>query len=175
MAASWQLIVAGRAWTASAANVCTLFNGSGSGVILRVWRVWVINAQTAAITATANTITLERATAASSFTTTGCNVAKHDTNSNNLPAQVLWGRDATVTRTDVFRRFFWDTNEPTVNAAYTSSELRTLPFFTCVWDSGYGQADLEPIVCREGQGVTLYSAAMSAAGNCDFVMEFTVA
>jgi hypothetical protein len=176
MAATYTLYGTSIAYAAGASYRCSLFNGSGSGVILRVYRIWMVNAQSAAATGVAHYVDLRRLTACATPTTTGYTIAKHDTASSNLPAQVIYGSAGTNTATDTFRRMFWQSEEMLVsNVASTTSFPMFLPL-ACIWDAGYGDngVGIEPIVCREGQGVTLQaSSASTASGSGEHIIEFT--
>jgi hypothetical protein len=156
---------------ASNKSMCALFNGSGSGRVLRVYRVWVLNNQTAAVTGVLTTWTLRRTTAHSGGTS--ITPTKHDTNSTNLAAQILAGTGNTVTlSSDVaLRAWVWSNDEPAASTG-TSDEFETLIPLNCVWDST-GDSNIEPIVLREGQGISVHHAGSSAVGLCDVFVEFT--
>ena len=63
-----------------------IFNGVGSGRVVRVYRVWVLNNQTAAVTGVLTTWTLRKTSAQSAGT--AITPTKHDTASETAPAQV---------------------------------------------------------------------------------------
>jgi hypothetical protein len=148
-----------------------VFNGAGSGRILRVYRVWVLNNQTTAVTGVLTNWSLRRTSAQSGGT--AITPTKHDTASSNLPAQVLVATGGTVTLTSdvAFRTWMWSNDEPTAGSG-TSDEFECLVPLTCVWDST-GDANIEPIVLREGQGISVHHAGTTVAGICDVFVEFT--
>jgi hypothetical protein len=150
-----------------------VFNGSGSGRVIRVYRVWVLNNQTAGVTGVLTTWTLRRSSAQSGGTT--ITPTKHDTASETAPAQVLVATGATATLTsDVeLRRWMWSNDEPAVSSA-TSDEFETLVPLNCVWDST-GDSNIEPITLREGQGISVHHSGSSAVGLCDVFVEYTLA
>ena len=152
-------------------SMCALFNGSGSGRVLRVYRVWVLNNQTAGVTGVLTTWTLRRSSATSGGT--AIVPTKHDTASATLPAQVISGTGCTVTLTsDVeLRRWVWSNDEPAASTG-TSDEFETLIPLNCVWDST-GDANIEPITLREGQGISVHHSGSSAVGLADVFVEFT--
>jgi hypothetical protein len=155
---------------ASNKSLLTLFNGVGSGRILRVYRVTPLNYQTAAITGVLTGLELRRVTASSGGS--AVTPIKHDTASANLPAQVLCTSGPTDTVTDMFRRALWSADEPSVSAA-TSDELECLPELAKLWDAGYGDTNIEPITLREGQGLSLRQPGSNAIGVLDISFEFT--
>ena len=150
-----------------------IFNGSGSGRIVRVYRVWVLNNQTAGVTGVLTTWTLRRSSAQSGGT--AITATKHDTSSENMPAQVLiaTGGTATLTADNALRAWVWSNDEPAVSSG-TSDEFETLVPLNCVWDST-GDTTIEPIVLREGQGISVHHSGSSAVGVCDVFVEYTLA
>lgn len=153
-------------------HMLSLFNGVGSGRVLRVKRVYMLNNQTAAVTGVMTTMALRRTSAQSAGTSV--TPSKHDTASASLPAQVLCSTGATVTNTaDLeMRRWMWSNDEPATGVA-SIDEFECVVPLMCIWDSATGDADLEPIVLREGQGVTIQNQGTTAVGICDLFIEFT--
>jgi hypothetical protein len=150
-----------------------IFNGAGSGRVIRIYRVWVLNNQTAAVTGVLTTWTMRRSSAQTGGTT--ITPTKHDTNSETAPAQVLVATGATVTLTgDVaLRSWVWSNDEPAASSA-TSDEFETIVPLNCVWDST-GDANIEPLVLRAGEGVSIHHSGSSAVGLCDVYVEYTLA
>lgn len=150
-----------------------IFNGSGSGRIIRVYRVWVLNNQTAGVTGVLTTWTMRRTTAQSGGT--AITPTKHDTNSESMPAQVLiaTGPTATLSSDVALRSWMWSNDEPAVSSA-TSDEFETLVPLNCVWDST-GDSNIEPLVLREGQGVSIHHSGSTTVGLCDVYVEYTLA
>ncbi len=171
MAATFTAFQAGVTF-ASGKHMISLFNGAGSGRILRVYRAWLLNNQTAGVTGVMTTLELRRSSAQSGGT--AITPIKHDTNSSNLPAQVLCAQSATVTAAagDVFRKIMWSNDEPATGVG-TNDELECIPALMEIWNAGYGDSNVEPITLREGQGLTLLHTGTSAVGNVDVGFEFT--
>lgn len=171
MAATFTALFSGVAF-GNNKSMAGLFNGSGSGRVLRVKRVWCLNNQTSAVTGVLTTFELRRSTAQSSGTSV--TPVKHDTNSSTLPAQVLCAHGATVTSaaSDAVRKFVWSNDEPAASAG-TSDEFECLVPLNCIWDAATGDADLEPLVLREGQGLDVRHTGSSAVGVVDIIVEFT--
>jgi hypothetical protein len=153
-------------------SMAALFNGVGSGVVLRVKRVWVLNNQTSGVTGVLTTFSMRRSTAQSAGTSV--TPVKHDTASATLPAQVLSANGATVTSAtaDTLRNWMWSNDEPAASSG-TSDEFECLVPLNCVWDAATGDADLEPLVLREGFGVDIRHSGSSAVGVADIYIEFT--
>lgn len=149
-----------------------VFNGSGSGRIIRIKRIWVLNNQTTGVTGVLTTWAVRRTTAQSGGTTV--TPVKHDTSSETAPAQCLFATGATVTLSDTFRQFMWSNDEPAASTG-TSDEFECLVPLNCVWDSATGDTDIEPIVCREGQGISVQHSGSTTVGVADIFVEYTLA
>lgn len=152
----------------------SIFNGAGSGRIIRVKRVLLLNNQVAGVTGVLTTIALRRSTAQSGGT--AITPTKHDTLSENMPAQVLCATGGTVTLSgDVaFRNIVWSNDEPVASSG-TSDELECLVPLNYIWDSTGGDADIEAIVLREGQGIDIRHSGSSVVGIVDAFIEYTMA
>lgn len=173
MTATWVLIGRDIAWSASAKYMLSIFNGVGSGKIVRVYRIWVLNNQSVAVTGVFPVYDIRRITAQSGVTAVA--PVPYDTASTAIPAQITCGTVGTITMTDVFRRFVFSSDEPRTNAALSQDEIEAIPALSLIWDAGYGDSNVESIVCREGYGVVIYCAGIaSAAGIVDILIEFTV-
>lgn len=171
MAATFTLCIPAVTF-ASSKSMLGLFNGTGSGVILRVYKAWMLNNQTTGVTGVITSLALRRSTAQSGGT--AATAVKHDTNSANLPAQVLLASGATVTDSSDpdFMRWMWSNDEPAASTL-TSDETETIPALALVFDAT-GDSNLEPVVLRENQGINIRHLGSTAVGNADMIMQFTV-
>lgn len=158
--------------TTFAANKCMLgiYNGSGSGRIVRVYRVVMLNNQITAVTGAVTNLELRRITAGSG----GTDIApfKHDSANETFPAQIVVSTNTTITATDVLTKVIWSTDEPAINSL-TIDEFETLPAFSTIWDSGYADTNTEPIVLREGYGVALVNIG-ATTGIADVFFHVTL-
>ena len=170
MAATYRGVVVGTAFAANK-SMLTLFNGAGSGVVLRVKRIWMLNNQTTAVTGVLTTMEIRRISASTGGTAGG--VVKHDSTSPNLPAQVTLTTGATDTLTGdpALMRFMWSNDEP-ATGALTNDETECIPALACVWDCT-GDPDLEPLVLRQGEGVCVRHTGSTTVGVVDVIIEFT--
>lgn len=153
-------------------SMASIFNGAGSGVVLRIYRIWVLNNQTAAVTGVLTTWALRRTSAQTGGTAIAC--TKHDSTSAAIVAQVLPATGATCTNTaDIaYRQWMWSNDEPAASTA-TSDEMECIVPLNCVWDST-GDSNIEPIVLRESQGINVQHTGTSVVGIADIFIEFTV-
>jgi hypothetical protein len=172
MAATYTLAVQGTAFALNK-SLASIFNGLGSGVVIKIKRIWPLNNQTIAVTGVLALLELRRTSADSGGTAVA--PTKHDTASVTLPAAVRAGTGATVTPTaDVpFRRVMWSNDEPLVSTL-SNDEIECLPALTCIFDAATGDPDVEPIVLRPGEGITLTNTTNTAVGVIDVLIEFTI-
>lgn len=151
-------------------SMLDVFNNSASRV-LRIYRCYCFNNQWASVTGVIGYLSIVRNTAASSGTTVS--PISHDTNNTALDANVTAGFNRTVTVANTFRRTLWHPDEVAVFTIDMDALLTLVPFAE-VWNSGYGDGNVEPLLCRSGQaeGYGIYAATMTA-GLADLEIEFT--
>lgn len=172
MAQTYRALITGTAF-ASNKSMASLFNGVGSGRVVRVKRVWQLNNQTAAVTGVLTTMELRR-TSASTGGVAGA-VVKMDTASETLPAQITFasGSTDTLTGDPAFMRYMWSNDEPAAGTL-SNDETECIPALATVFDST-GDVDIEPIVLRAGEGLSVRHTGSSAVGIADVIVEFTLA
>lgn len=179
MAATYQLSGVGIGF---AANKCMLgvFNTSGSGKVVRVYRIWTINNQITPVTGSLTNLEIRKITAASGGTT--LIPVPNDPSSPILTGvggtsgQITCGTNMTVTLTDLYRRIMWSTDEPSNPAgttAFSVDELQTFLPFCTLWSMGYADPNSEPITLREGEGCAVINTG-AFSGQSDFFFEMTV-
>lgn len=169
MANTWRAIQTGVTF-ASGKSMLDLFQ-SGSGTrVHRVYRIYQFNNQTSAVTGVLTTMRIVRITASTSGTSV--TPVAHDTNSSALSVNSTAGTGRTVTESDVFRQYLWSNDEPAVSSA-TMDEWELFVPFAEVWNAGYADSNVQPIVCRTTQGVHLKHQGTTAVGLCDVELEFT--
>lgn len=173
MAATYTAAFVSASLNASGVDVVGLNNGAGSGVVLRVKRVYLVNTSTT----TAGTVSalaalrLYRREANTSGTTVS--PVKHDTASPNLPSQVT-AKAVPGFRSqpsdNIFRRCLYY-NRLAAPGQMLNSELEIIIPWTCIFDASK-DPDAEAIVVREGEALALYFDGVGS-GTCDVFYEFT--
>lgn len=151
-------------------NIITLFNGTGSGKILKIWKIWQLNNQTVAVTGILTLMELRLVTSISgggALTPT-----KHNSSLISLPSQIVAAEGAICTLSSLFRRLLWSSDEPAATAS-TVDELAIVPKWNIFWETSITETIIEPIVLNEGQGISLYFNTNSSIGQADFFIEFT--
>jgi hypothetical protein len=169
MAATWRATGGAIAY-ANAKDMLNVFNGTATARVIRAYRCYWFNNGVTAVTGVLTTAQVRRITAASAGT--AVTPVKHDTNSSALDAATTCGTNQTTTGTDIFRRFLFVNEEPVV-AGTTQANWLTLVPFAEIWNAGYGDTNVEPIVCRATQGIQLFHSGSSAVGSADLEIEFT--
>lgn len=168
--ASTYTVIAKNAYFDTNKSMIALFNTASSGKILRVYRVWVANNQITAGTGIAIVLELRRITAASSGTT--LIPVSHDSTATSL-GTVTAGTGMTVTTSDLFKRIPYSTDEPTFNTG-SIDEIEQFQQYPSLHYTGLNASAVEPIVCREGQGVSIQNITTTTVMSADFFIEFTV-
>lgn len=167
MAATWRATAQAVAF-GNAKSMIDMFNGAAR--VCRVYRLYQFNNGTAAVTGVLTAMRVNRTTAASAGTTV--TPVAHDTSSSALNGSTTAGTGRTITRTSIFRQYLWSNDEPAVSGA-TLDEWELLVPFAEVWNAGYGDANIEPITCRQNFGVEIQNSGTTAVGSNDFEIEFT--
>jgi hypothetical protein len=168
MAATYTLNAAAVTWAATK-NIWAITNGTGSGMTVKVYRLWVANSQTGTVSGNYANVTLGRFTGSTLASGTALSFLKHDSTSAAVPAQIIAmsGATTTLTITGTFRTLIIPNDEVAINAAVTADELWTYVPLIQVWDAGYGFSTVEPITLAENEGATY-------VGGCDVWAEVVV-
>lgn len=168
MANTWTAWAQGIAFAAGK-NMVSILNGGAR--VLRVRRIGFINNQTAAVTGVITAGEIRRYTGAGISGHTPITPVSHDT-SNSALSSVTVGTLGTPTGTPtVIRRYTWSSDEPAFSAA-TSDEWECLIPLNIIWDAGYGDANVQPLVLRASEMLTIWNVT-GAAGLVDIWIEIT--
>lgn len=169
MAQTYTLSATGIALAANK-TLLGIFNGSGSGRVVRVYRIWCLNNQVTAVAGVVGMLELRRITTGSGGT--AITPVKHDSNNESFPAQIVASSNMSVTNENLMIRSFWSSDEP---AAGTISidEIQTIPAMNLIWDVAYSGTNVEPITLREGYGLALINIT-STVGIADVFFEITM-
>lgn len=147
-----------------------IYNGTGSGLVVRVYRIFMLNNQTVAVTGAVTTFSLYRISTGSGGTFLP--YVKHDSASSSLPSQIIISSSMSYTTSDLLRKYVYSSDEPIASDANGIDELQTIPSLNVLWDSTKA-VDCEPIVCREGYGIALINTLAAPVGIADVFVEFT--
>lgn len=155
-------------------NRCVLgvYNGIGSGKIVRVYKIWALNNQTVAVTGIPLQFELRKLSTGSGGTPLA--PIKHDSSSPSLPAQIVASQNMSYTSSNLLRRVPWSCDEPVSYTANTIDEIETVPSFNVWWECSYTEANVQPLVLREGEGLGILQKTANTVSVADFFMEVTV-
>lgn len=151
-------------------SLVDLTNGDATK-IAKLFRLWLLNNQTSAVTGVVLLLLFRRLTAASSGGTSLTPI-QHDTGGTALDGDITTGTGRTVTAGSTFRRVMVSSDEPTVSGA-SWDELECIVPFSVLWDSGYGDSNVAPMTFRQNQGFDLQQSTTSTVGTSDIHYEFT--
>jgi hypothetical protein len=149
-----------------------LFNSSSSARYIRAYRIYMFNNGTTSVTGVLTNIQVRRSSASSGGTS--ITPIAHNLGNSALDANTTAGTGRTVTSSSVFRQVLYQNDEPAVTTLDMDALLTLVPFAE-IWNAGYGDSNVEPIVCRAGQneGVCVFQPGANAVGSCDLEIEFT--
>lgn len=170
MANTWQSFTAGAAYAANK-HMIDVFNGSSSTRHIRIYKIFGFNNGTTGVTGVLNTLRVFLTSAASAGTT--ITPVTMDTGNAALNANTTSGTGRTITNGSQLRQLLHSPDEPAVTTLDWDA-LGTLVPFAQLWDTGYGDSNIQPITCHasEARGVTLQSITQTV-GSGDFEALFT--
>lgn len=151
-------------------NMITLYNSTGSGKVLKVWKIWGLNNQSVAITGVLTEMVIYKIS--SSGGGASLTPLKHNSSIPNLSSLIISSSGATNKFEALIKRIIWSTDEPVATASTTNVfELR--PSWNIFYELPINNTQLEPITLNEGQGITIYNVTNTSVGQADFFIEFT--
>lgn len=143
-----------------------LFNGSGSGVVVAVKKLFQINLSLSAVTGVALRFDIKRTTAQSSGT--AITPVTMDTDNPSLPAQVVCATNPTITESSLL--FPFTTSSDEVTAANTAVANFLTQYNNLILES----PEMQELRLREGQGITVKQITSSTVGSFAWLIAFTV-
>lgn len=169
MAQTFTAYFSGVAFAASK-NMAAILNGHATEKI-KIRRIGLLNAQTAAVTGVLCQLELRKYTAATLTAPTAVTPVSHDSTNTN-PTTATYGHAGTLGGTPVtMRRIFWSSDEAAISSA-TSDELETYVPLNIIFDAGYGDSNVQPLTLNQNEMVCLFNNT-GAAGLLDVWIEFT--
>jgi hypothetical protein len=146
---------------------------SGTKTILG-YRFHTANIQTAAVTGVMTTNDVRAGITAVSGGS-AATILQHKSSDTAPGANISAGTGRTITGGTVYRRILWSNDEPAVSAS-TIDEWECLIPNTEIFNSGYGDSNVEPLACipATAQGFDIHQAGASAVGTVDCEIEMTI-
>jgi hypothetical protein len=151
-------------------SMIDVLNGNGATRVLRVRRAYVIPTTLGVTSATFTQIEVRRSTYAQAGSL--ITPVAYDNRNSQLEKAVTSGTNRTVTDGGLFRRYLCTASEVTQGTS-TIDEWETLVPFSEVWNAGYADANVQPVVCRANEGFHLKSLTANNSIPGDYEIEFT--
>jgi hypothetical protein len=142
--------------------------------VLRVRRIGLLNTQTSSVTGVMCQLDVRRYTATATWSgSSAVTPVKHDSNNSALSSVTAGnsGTPGTSGSTHTFRRVVWSSDEASLSSA-TADEWECLVPLNIIWDAGYADSNVQPLVIRTDEAVNIYNVS-GAAGLLDSWIEFT--
>lgn len=157
-------------------SMMSIFNGSGSGKIIRIYKVWAINHAHVAAAGTVTKIILYKTSNCISGSDISSKVVKHQTTNESIPVKILVKSGATDTTSESIRQVVYisGTSATAIGATYTVNQWESIYALMRIFECGYYNSNLEPIVLRENEGICLKCTGTTTAGFLETVIEFTM-
>lgn len=174
MAATFSLAATAVA-NAATKNLLVIHNADSTKKV-KVYRIWVTNPGTAAVTGGIQQMSLFRYANASAPTGgTAVTPSPHDpakSTVTNLTVQHGATTNVTSIETNPLISVVRATDEIAAGGA-TLDELHNIMPLNLIFDAGYGDSNVEPLTLNQGEGVTLRTASGNAVGTFDIFAEIT--
>jgi hypothetical protein len=157
----------------------TLYNASGSGVVVRIYRVWIQPFSTASVTGGIGTLVFDKFSGVpgggAAITCTKLNTANASVSASVTALNGNTTISGTLTSLGELFRLSYSNDEPAAGAQ-TIDEFRLVWPLAVVREWGVGDSDVEPLVLREAEGFQIYSlnAGTWGASTIDIVIQFTI-
>lgn len=152
-------------------NMATIYNSSGSGKVIKIRRILLLNSQLNAVSGPLTSIEIRKVSSTSGGSTV--TPIKMDTSISNLNANIVVKTGSIDVVTDLFKTIVWSCDEPVVGGN-TLDEYEMLPALNYVWDVGYGDTNVIPLTLRENEGITIkHNGSYAGGATVDISIEFT--
>jgi hypothetical protein len=169
---TWQAALQGATYAAANKHLLDVFNASSSTRYIRIYRAYLFNNQTGAVTGVLNTLKICILSTSVSAGSAVTPVAMDSTNAA-LNANTTSGTGRTTTIANTIRQIVHSPDEPALNTLDWDS-LGTLVPFAELWNTGYGDANIQPVTCRasENRGFSIQNVTQTV-GVADLEILFT--
>lgn len=173
MAATYR-VIASNVVFGNGKSMIALWNGSGSADVLKVTRIYFLNNQVGVAAGTGILIILHLTRITAYTGATKLFPVKLKQTSSDLDSNVAASFGATVTEAStVLRRVIWSGDEPQQSELHMDT-LELIPDLNVIWDSGYGDSNIEPLVLNASEGVHVKCTTNTTATHMgDIIIEFT--
>ncbi len=178
MAATWTAYAAGVTHAASNKVYLQIFATASNTQVIKIRRIWVINAQAAAVTGIiSGTLSIGSfSTAASAGSPSTITPVAHDTTNAAVNANITInsGNTTNGTPVNVYRTIPFASDEP-ATGTFKLENFYATPSTSLIWDAGFEDTNIDPLTipASTAGGICVYGT-MTAVGNIDIAIEFTL-
>lgn len=152
-------------------SMFSIFNASSN--VVKIYKLWVLNNQTVAITGNVTTMQIWRTSASGGGTP--LQTVKYDSTSPNISSQISITTGATDSLSELYRQILRCNDEPILTSAQVD-ETQVQSFYNAVIDFELLNEIIQPITIRQGEGITLYHSGglAQSVGLVDIFCEFSI-
>lgn len=157
---------------AAGKNMAAIINQHPTELI-KIRRIGLLNTQTAAVTGVICQLDVRLYTGSVFLNGSTAVVPTMHDSTNTMPLSGAYSHAGAVSGTlaGTFRRVFWSSDEPGISAA-TNDEMECFVPWNIIFDAGYADSNVQPLVLRQDQMVVVFNT-VGAAGLLDTWIEFT--
>lgn len=158
-------------------SLISLYNLNGSGRVVRIYKIEAKNLSIANVSATVPVpFFIERISAESGGTAiTPISFRSSNESIASIVSARTNGTTTAVASSIMGTYLISGTDEP-APSSLGADEFWCFPIMCNVWDTGYGETEVEPITLNANQGIQLrQSASLNSQGTFGFYIYFTVA
>jgi hypothetical protein len=155
-----------------------VFNSSSSSRYIRVYRIWVFNNNTTAVTGVLTQLQVRKTNSMSGGST--LTPIAHDLTNSALNANTTagYGRTCGYPTNNLLRQFVWSNDEIAVASGILAVDIDSCECLVPVaqiWDVGYGDSSVKPVTLRASndEGVGVFHPGTSTVGVLAAECEFT--
>lgn len=150
-------------------SMLSITNATGSGVVIKIYEIRIVNVQTTAVTGIVGNFELRRIASHSAGTL--INTEELDTN-NSLNANVTVRAGSTVATesTNLLWRVLYSTDEWGTGTLDVEASDHINQALFSIWNTAQ---NTQPITLRPNEGLTVKFATNSTAGSFDILVKFT--
>ena len=162
MANTWRVLSPATGHSTSGAkDIIDVFNLAGSTRIVKIYRAWHVNSVVAAITATTTYTVLQVRRTNSIAGGSGLTPVSHDSANGALSGSIDAGTNSTLgfPANSILRQYVMSNDNASPNVDLGIDAWQAMIQMQEIWNSGYGESNVQPIVCRAEEGFALYQTA----------------
>ena len=183
MAATYTLSFSALTTYAASKNMLAINNATGSGKVLKIYRVWIGTYQTATVSGGIGLVLFKRYVGGNYTGGTAIPFIPHSsclTANSNTPFTGIGAASGATTITapgvaaEEIGRIARSTDEMGAGGI-TMDEIQSIPVMSLSWDAGFSDTNIQPITLRPNECFILATEAVGTyVGSPDITVELTI-